>query len=190
MTAVDEYRKFTFGVSQNTDAGRVTKKADVAIAALEADCKRWEGAARHIEAQAAALEAELEHQTEARKRHAALEREAVLAAGKAIKRAEAAEAALARDEWYRTNKPHALEDYRLTIDRLYDEKKAAEAHNKTLASEYGHMTEMFKQSQAEVARLRQENDRLFVSLKGKHVREQLHRALQAIDEMSREAGDE
>ena len=47
-------------------------------------------------ARIAALEAELEHQTEARKRHAALEREAVLAAGKAIKRAEAAEAEVER----------------------------------------------------------------------------------------------
>ena len=50
-------------------------------------------------ARIAALEAELEHQTEARKRHAALEREAVLAAGKAIKRAEAAEAEVERLRW-------------------------------------------------------------------------------------------
>jgi len=43
----------------------------------------------------AELEDELEHQTEARKHHAKLEREAVMAAGKAIKRAEQAAAELA-----------------------------------------------------------------------------------------------
>ncbi len=31
---------------------------------------------------------------------------------------EQAEAALKRDEWYRQNKPEAMEDYRLEIDRL------------------------------------------------------------------------
>jgi hypothetical protein len=33
-------------------------------------------------------------------------------------RCEQAEAALARDEWYRQNKPEAMEDYRTEIDRL------------------------------------------------------------------------
>ena len=88
MSAVDEYRKFTFGVSQNTDAGRVTKKADVAIAALEAELAQ------------------------------------------------------------------TTDTLTESVMKEQNRAAAAEAHNKTLASEYGHMTEMFKQSQAEVARLR------------------------------------
>lgn len=38
---MEEYRKFTFGVSHHTDAGRITEKADAAIAAIEAEYKRY-----------------------------------------------------------------------------------------------------------------------------------------------------
>jgi hypothetical protein len=45
-------------------------------------------------------------------------------------RAEQAEAALKRDEWYRQNKPEAMEDYRLEIDRLRAEIDAMQPQSK------------------------------------------------------------
>lgn len=45
--------------------------------------------------------------------------------------------------------------------------------------------------EAELVALRDENQRLFVSLKGKHVREQLYHALKDLDELAaRERGEE
>jgi len=69
------------------------------VAALEADCKRWEGAARHIEAQAAALEAEAAAERKAQRQLAKM-------VGRANAETEAAEAAL---EELRANRTDILD---------------------------------------------------------------------------------
>ena len=102
MSALEEYRKLADD-RQWLIIDDIFDKADAAIAELEAlvnantDHMTEVGveACRERDTRIAELEDELEHQTEARKHHAKLEREAVMAAGKAIKRAEQAEATLA-----------------------------------------------------------------------------------------------